>query len=77
MIASTSGDDAAAELLGRKGRNLIVGAAHLVGAGALHVLRLEEHAIARGLTKMGAFYQFGGNGNLFDLLRGLLERIER
>ena len=77
MIACARGDDAAPELFGRERRDLVVGAAHLVGTRALHVLGLEEHAIARLLAEVDALDELGFLGDFLNLLGGLLERVER
>ena len=52
MVAGARGDEAAVELLGRERRDLVVGAADLVGARALHVLGFEEHAVAGRLAEV-------------------------
>ena len=77
MVARARGDDTALQLFGRERADLIVGAAHLVGACTLHVLGLEEHAVARCLAKMRALNELGLLRDFLDLLGGLLEGVER
>ena len=76
VVAGACRDDAAAELLGREGRDLVVGAAHLVGARALHVLGFEEDAVAGELAEVGALDELGRLRDLADLLGGLLECVQ-
>ena len=75
VVAGAGGDDAARELFGRKGGNLVVRAADLVGSGALHVLGLEPYAVARCGSKVGALDQLGLLRNFLDLDRGLFKRL--
>ena len=77
MVARARGDNTALQLLGRERADLIVGAAHLVGACTLHVFGLEEHAVARCLAKMRALHELGLLRDFLDLLGGLLEGVER
>ena len=77
VVAGTRGDHAAVELLLGELRDLVVRAAQLVRAGALHVLGLEPHAVAGRRREVRALHELGLERDLLDLLGGLLERLKR
>ena len=73
MVAGRRGDEAAFALVVGKRADLVVCATHLIGAGALHVLRLEEDAIARDLAEVRALDELGLLGDLANFVGRLLE----
>ena len=68
--------DAAVKLLLGELRDLVVRAAQLVGAGALHVLGLEPHAVAGRRREVRALNEFRLERDLFDFLGCLLESLK-
>ena len=76
VVAGTCGDYAAVKLLLGELRDLVVRAAQLVGAGALHVLGLEPHAVAGRRREVRALNEFRLERDLFDFLGCLLESLK-
>ena len=66
MVAGRGGDDAAAQLFGRKTGHLVVGAAQLEGKHRLQVVPLEQHAVAQAAGKAHGLIQRGLDGHVVD-----------
>ena len=77
VVAGGCGDQTVRALLVGQRADLIVGAAHLVCAGALHVFGLEEHAVAGNLAEVGAFNKLRLLCNFLDFGCGFFECVQR
>ena len=77
MVACRSGDKAALAFFVGQRADLVIGAADLVSAGALHVLGLKVNFVTRFFGKMRAVNQFGFLGYFLDLFGCFFKCTER
>ena len=77
VVARACRDKAPRALLVGERRDLVVGAAYLVGTGALQVLRLEVDLIAREVAEVRASDELGLERDLPHFLGGFFERFKR
>ena len=73
MVARRAGDNAMGFLLVGQLGNLIVGSAHLEGAGHLQIFRLQVH-LAAGIN-VGRVYQVGHADDVFEHIRRMIHLI--